>query len=114
MWQLRLQMGGSIEEACTYFDGSLLWFAIVISCGCNKTEAKQPAPQPLPVKTETINLSPVPQGGRVCGDGEVAPLGQHPAPGGWLIDADPGEVGRPRARRPSADDDRSAEAAGDG
>lgn len=40
---------------------SLLSVTVLISSGCNKTEAKQPAPQPLPVKTETIQLSPVPQ-----------------------------------------------------
>ena len=33
----------------------------MITSGCSRTEAKQPAPQPLPVKTETIQLSPVPQ-----------------------------------------------------
>jgi RND family efflux transporter MFP subunit len=38
----------------------LLSFAGVASVGCGKTEAKQPAPQPLPVKTQTINLAPVP------------------------------------------------------
>ncbi len=40
---------------------SLLSVTVLISSGCSKTEAKQPAPQPLPVKTETIRLSPVPQ-----------------------------------------------------
>jgi RND family efflux transporter MFP subunit len=40
---------------------SLLSVTVLISSGCSKTEAKQPAPQPLPVKTETIQLSPVPQ-----------------------------------------------------
>jgi len=38
-----------------------LWFAVLISSGCNKTEAKQPAPHALPVKTQTITLAPVPQ-----------------------------------------------------
>src|SRR3954467_2683694 len=32
-----------------------------ISTGCDKTEAKAPSPQPLPVKVETINLAPVPR-----------------------------------------------------
>jgi len=40
---------------------SLLSAAVLISSGCSKTEAKQPTPQALPVKTETIKLSPVPQ-----------------------------------------------------
>src|SRR5437879_4604417 len=32
--------------------------AAFISTGCDKKEAKAPAPQPLPVKVETINLAP--------------------------------------------------------
>jgi RND family efflux transporter MFP subunit len=40
---------------------SLLSATALISSGCSKTEAKQPAPQALPVKTETIKLTPVPQ-----------------------------------------------------
>jgi RND family efflux transporter MFP subunit len=40
---------------------SLLSATVLITSGCSRTEAKQPAPQPLPVKTETIHLSPVPQ-----------------------------------------------------
>src|SRR5271170_6617501 len=40
---------------------SLLSVTVLIGSGCSKTEAKQPAPQPLPVHTETINLTPVPQ-----------------------------------------------------
>jgi len=39
----------------------LLSFVVVTSSGCGTTQAKQPAPQPLPVKTETINLAPVPR-----------------------------------------------------
>jgi RND family efflux transporter MFP subunit len=53
--------GGSLRKLVLISMVSLLCFAIVISCGCKKTEAKQPAAQPLPVKTETINLSPVPK-----------------------------------------------------
>jgi RND family efflux transporter MFP subunit len=34
---------------------------LIASTGCNKTEAKQPAAQPLPVKTQTIDLAPVPR-----------------------------------------------------
>src|ERR1700730_18159268 len=51
--------------------------------------------------------------GRICGNGKVAPLGQHPAAGRWLADAYPREVGRSRACRTSVNDDRSAEATGD-
>jgi RND family efflux transporter MFP subunit len=40
----------------------VLWLSVVLmTSGCSNTQAKQPAPQPLPVKTETIALSPVPQ-----------------------------------------------------
>jgi RND family efflux transporter MFP subunit len=35
--------------------------AAFVSTGCSRTEAKAPAPQPLPVKIETINLAPVPR-----------------------------------------------------
>jgi RND family efflux transporter MFP subunit len=35
--------------------------AVLATTGCGKTEAKQPAPQPLPVKTQTVNLAPVPR-----------------------------------------------------
>ena len=40
---------------------SLIVFAVFTSSGCSNTEAKQPAPRPLPVKTQTINLAPVPR-----------------------------------------------------
>src|SRR5260221_12502881 len=39
----------------------LMAFAVVSSSGCGSTQAKQPAPQPMPVKTQTINLAPVPR-----------------------------------------------------
>lgn len=39
----------------------LVAFAVVISSGCGSTQAKPPAPQPMPVKTQTINLAPVPR-----------------------------------------------------
>jgi RND family efflux transporter MFP subunit len=38
-----------------------LAFAVLMSSGCSDTQAKQPAAQPLPVKTETISLAPVPR-----------------------------------------------------
>ena len=34
---------------------------LLFTTGCAKTEAKQPAAQPLPVKVETVDLSPVPR-----------------------------------------------------
>lgn len=39
----------------------LIALAVLGSSGCSDTQAKQPAPQPLPVKTETVNLAPVPR-----------------------------------------------------
>src|SRR6266567_1937458 len=36
-------------------------FLSLISAGCSNTEAKQPAPQAMPVKTEIINLAAVPR-----------------------------------------------------
>ena len=39
----------------------LLGLAVLSSSGCGKTEAKQPPPQALPVKTKTIELAQVPQ-----------------------------------------------------
>src|SRR6266704_1028769 len=38
-----------------------LGFIVLTSSGCSNTEAKQPAPQPLPVNTQTVNLTPVPR-----------------------------------------------------
>jgi RND family efflux transporter MFP subunit len=39
----------------------LLGFVAFAGSGCSKTEAKQPAPQAMPVKTQTISLAPVPR-----------------------------------------------------
>ena len=39
----------------------LVMFAVFTSVGCSDTQAKQPAPQPLTVRTETIDLTPVPR-----------------------------------------------------
>jgi RND family efflux transporter MFP subunit len=35
--------------------------AVLLNSGCSDTQAKQPAVQPLPVKTQTISLAPVPR-----------------------------------------------------
>src|SRR6202140_1737584 len=39
----------------------LLALVAATGSGCGKTEAKDPAPQPLPVNTQTVNLTPVPR-----------------------------------------------------
>jgi len=40
---------------------SVIGLAALLSTGCTKTEAKQPASQALPVKVRTIDLAPVPR-----------------------------------------------------
>src|SRR6266478_8815229 len=40
---------------------SLLSIAVLTSTGCGKTEAKESSPQPMPVKTQTVVLNPVPR-----------------------------------------------------
>lgn len=40
---------------------ALLIFVILANSGCNKKQAAPPAPQAMPVKTQTIDLAPVPQ-----------------------------------------------------
>src|SRR5580704_808236 len=50
-----------LKKPAIIFLVSLLSSTVLIGSGCSKTEAKQPAPQPLPVKTETVILSPVPK-----------------------------------------------------
>src|SRR5260370_26104728 len=39
----------------------LLAVVVLASSGCTKTEAKASGPQALPVKTETVDLAPVPR-----------------------------------------------------
>jgi RND family efflux transporter MFP subunit len=48
------------KAAVIWFIG-LLALVAVTSSGCGKTEAKEPAPQPLAVNTQTVNLAPVPR-----------------------------------------------------
>jgi RND family efflux transporter MFP subunit len=40
---------------------AVIGLAALLSTGCTNTEAKQPAPQALPVKVQTIDLAPVPR-----------------------------------------------------
>src|SRR3981189_592337 len=39
----------------------LFGIIVLASSGCSNTEAKQPAPPPLPGKTQTVRLTPVPR-----------------------------------------------------
>ncbi len=38
-----------------------LAFMMLLGSGCSDTQAKQPAPPPMPVKTQTVTLAPVPR-----------------------------------------------------
>jgi RND family efflux transporter MFP subunit len=51
----------NLNKLVPIFSATALLSAALMTSGCSNTQAKQPAPQPLPVQTETINLTPVPQ-----------------------------------------------------
>ncbi len=64
--------GASLVEMASFEGAKMKRFAIVpfallilfislVSTGCSNTEAKQPAPQAMPVKTEVIDLAAVPR-----------------------------------------------------
>jgi RND family efflux transporter MFP subunit len=53
--------GETLKKLAVIAQSALLLFAIMTASGCGKTEAKQPAPQAMPVKTQTISLEPVPR-----------------------------------------------------
>ena len=50
-----------LERLATVAFAVVLGVALLTTSGCSRTEAKASAPQPLPVKTETVNLAPVPR-----------------------------------------------------
>ena len=92
----------------------LLLFAILATSGCSSTQAKQPAAQAMPVKTQTISLEPVPRA-----DEYVATVKSRrsasiqPQVDGTLTRILVKSGDHVRAGT-GADDHRSAEAAGDG
>jgi RND family efflux transporter MFP subunit len=51
----------TLKNLAIMAQSGLVLFAILANLGCNRTEAKQPARGPMPVKTQTISLSPVPR-----------------------------------------------------
>src|SRR6202795_4188272 len=51
----------TLKKLSVIFFIGLLALVAVTGSGCGKTEAKDPAPQPLPVNTQTVNLTPVPR-----------------------------------------------------
>src|SRR6202048_4563856 len=58
---LRFQKMVKLRKLAVLLFIGLLALVVVTSSGCGKTEAKEPAPQPLPVNTQTVNLTPVPR-----------------------------------------------------
>jgi RND family efflux transporter MFP subunit len=50
-----------LKTLSSSFSIALLGLVILTNSGCSKTEAKVTGPQALPVKTETVNLAPVPR-----------------------------------------------------
>src|SRR6266404_4688990 len=57
-WRLRMV---KLRKLIVVLFIGFLGFIVLASSGCSNTEAKQPAPQPLPVNTQTVNLAPVPR-----------------------------------------------------
>src|ERR1017187_3149386 len=53
--------GETVKTLAVMAQSALVLSAILANLGCSRTEAKQPAPQPMPVKTQTISLEPVPK-----------------------------------------------------
>src|ERR1022692_3299094 len=53
--------GETVKYLAIMAQSALVLFAILANSGCSRTEAKQPAPQPMPVKTQTVSLEPVPR-----------------------------------------------------
>jgi RND family efflux transporter MFP subunit len=58
---LRFQKVVKLRKSTVILFVGLLALVAVTSSGCGKTEAKEPAPPPLPVNTQTVNLTPVPR-----------------------------------------------------
>jgi RND family efflux transporter MFP subunit len=51
----------SVTSVVGFASSALVLLAVLSTPGCSNTEAKQPAQQALPVKTQTISLEPVPR-----------------------------------------------------
>ena len=100
----------------------VLFTVVAVVSGCRTAESKQPAPQPLPVKTETVNLAPVPRQDEYVAtiksrrsaniqpqvDGALTKIlvksGDHVRAGQVLMTIDPAEAagsGRPAAQHRS-------------
>jgi RND family efflux transporter MFP subunit len=60
-WNTTLQRMVKLRKLIVVLFVGLLGLILLASSGCSNTEAKQPAPQPLPVNTQTVNLTPVPR-----------------------------------------------------
>ncbi len=53
--------GTTFKNLAIMAQSGLVLFAMLANLACNRTEAKQPAQGPMPVKTQTISLAPVPR-----------------------------------------------------
>lgn len=51
----------NFDQPVRVFAAALLAFGISLSAGCRSAQSQQPAPPPMRVKTETIDLAPVPR-----------------------------------------------------
>ena len=51
----------NFDQPVRVFAAALLAFGIALSAGCRSAQSQQPTPPPMRVKTETINLAPVPR-----------------------------------------------------
>lgn len=51
----------TLKKLAVILSVGLLGLVVLTTSGCDRTEAKTPAPQPLPVNTQTVNLAPVPR-----------------------------------------------------
>ncbi len=96
-----------MKSVIGFLCSALVIFAILATSGCSNTEAKQPAQQALPVKTQTISLEPVPRADEYVAtvksrrsasiqpqvDGILTRIlvksGDHVAPGQVLMTIDP-------------------------
>src|SRR5271165_4940975 len=51
----------NFEKPVRLFATVILAFGVCLSAGCGRASSQQPAPPPMRVKTQTINLAPVPR-----------------------------------------------------
>ena len=95
--------------------GALVGVVLLVHSGCSKTEAKQPpAPQALPVQTETVSLSPVPRSDEYVATVKSRRSATIQPQVDGSLHAHSREVRGSRACGTGVDDHRSAEAGSNG